>query len=281
MKRFLLMFMTLGLITGSVATAEATEGSERTERTVEGRYYGAQLLYEYRSCALSGGAGCVTVQTLAHEGSLTAKVTDAHGQPVIVRVVDASTPQDGLTGRSEVYGTFCGETTEPIRFEPGTTLEFWVGVGEWWPPTWWIVPSCQRGAATTGNVSVTLSGWTTPHQPPTPAPGPAESPAPQSSPSGQSAAVERSVDLVLRRHLRGTGSVVAADASCSAAVPVVIQRKTSDAWLEIASTTTDAEGAFAMRLRDRAGRYRAVTPEAGNAETTCLTAVSAAARHRH
>lgn len=281
MKRFLIMFMVLGLIAGSVATAEAEQGFARTERSVEASYYGAQLLYQYRSCALSGGAGCVTLDTLPTETSLTAKVTDAHGQPVSVWVVDAAERQIESDGPNFVYGTFCGQTTEPIRFKAGAELELWVG-GEWWP-TWWVVPEvprCLPGVATTGTVSVTLWGWTT-EEPASASPGPLESPAPQSSPSGQPEVVERSVDLVLRRHLRGVGSVVAGDPSCSSDVPVVIQRKRSEAWRDIASTTTDADGSFAVRLTDRSGRYRAVASELATPETTCLEARSATVRHHH
>ena len=120
-------------------------------------YYGPQLAYEYRSCASSGGAGCVTLETRAYERSLTANVMDAHGQPVSVWVVDASQTPFDLDGPEAVYGAFCGKTTQPIRFKPGTRLELWIG-GEWWP-TWWIVPKlpCSPGIATTGTVQVTLS----------------------------------------------------------------------------------------------------------------------------
>lgn len=276
MKRFLIMFMILGLIAGSVAAADAEERFERAERTVEAGYYGAQLLYQYRSCAVSGGAGCVTLDTLPSEDSLTAKVTDAHGQPVSVWVVDAAERQIELDGPNLVYGTFCGQTTEPIRFEPGAQLELWVG-GEWWP-TWVVpeVPRCFPGAATTGTISVTLSGWTSSEEP-----RPVQSPTPQESPSGQTEVVERSVDLLLRGHLRGVGSVVAADELCSGGVPIVIQRKRFGAWRDIASTTTDGDGSYAVRLTHRSGSYRAVASEIATPETTCLEATSATVRHRH
>ena len=88
---------------------------------------------------------------------MTAEATDAHGQPVSVWVVDTSEGRDGLDGTSEVYGIFCGKTTKPIRFDPGTTLELWIG-GHWWP-TWWIVPEmgCPSVPGTTGTINVTLS----------------------------------------------------------------------------------------------------------------------------
>jgi hypothetical protein len=228
----------------------------------------------------------VSIETLAGEDSLTAVVTDAHGQPVLGWVLDASEDQ--------FYGTFCGQTTEPIRFDRGTKLELWVGT--WWPtwsPTWWFIPEgvgCFPGVATTGTIRVTLSGWTTsedsaalspePIESPAPESSPSASPDPQSSPPGQTA-IERSVDLVLRRHLRGVGSIVAADASCRSAVPVLIERKTNDAWIEIASTTTDADGAFTVRLPDRSGRYRAIAPEVNDGEKPCHGAVSPVVRHRH
>lgn len=275
MKRFLILFMILGFIAGSVATAEA----EQTERTVEVSYYGAQLSFNLRSCAIAGGAGCVTIDTHPGEASMTAVVTDAHGLPVSVRVVDGSSPL-GFDGTYKTYGTFCGHTTQPIRFDPGAKLEFWVG-GEWWP-TWWIIPElegCSPSASTTGTIRVTLEGWTTSEGAHSPSPG--GSPAPQPSPTTQPETVERSVDLVLRRHLRGEGMVTSDDLSCRANVPVVIQRKRSSDWIEVGSTTTDSDGAFAIKLTDRAGRYRAVTPEGSSSERTCLAATSPTVRHRH
>lgn len=159
MKRSLLVLLVLGLIVGLMASAEAGQGFARTERTVQANYYGAQLLYQYRSCVLSGGAGCVVIQTKAGERFLTARATDAHGQPVPVWVVDASERQDELDGANRVYGTFCGETTEQIRFEPGTKLELWIG-GDWWQWTALQASKCSPTAASTGTIDVTLSGMT-------------------------------------------------------------------------------------------------------------------------
>ena len=165
-KRFLVLFMVLGLMAGAVATAEAKKKPKPkpkpepapVERTVEASYYGPQLAYEYRSCAASGEAGCVTLTTRANEKSLTAKAMDAHGQPVSVWVVDASEARYDLDGPRAVYGIFCGETTEPIQVAPGTKLELWIG-GEWWP-RWWGIPDpdCAPAIGTTGTIRVTLSG---------------------------------------------------------------------------------------------------------------------------
>lgn len=266
MKPCLIMFMALGLLVGSVPAAHAEQSADPTHRTVEVSYSGSQLLAD---CAPLVEVGCATIDTFAGESSLTAKVTDAHGNPIDVGVFDQS--------KGTLYGTFCGETTEPIYFTPGATLELWVGDG-WWP-RWWVVPLGCYGYPTTGTVSVTLTDWTASQEPSSPEP--AESPVPQSSPAGETAAIERAVDLVLRRHLRAAGSVVAADTSCSSEVPVVIQRKRFEGWFDVASTTTDGDGAFALGLPHRSGRYRAIASEAGTPETTCLAAQSATVRHQH
>jgi hypothetical protein len=94
-------------------------------------------------------------------------------------------------------------------------------------------------------------------------------------------AVERSVELALRRHLRSQGAVASDDASCRSDVPVVIQRKRSADWIEVGSTTTDSDGTFAVKLTDRVGHYRAITPEVSSSEWTCLAATSPTVRHRH
>ena len=151
MKRFLILFMALGLIVGSVATAEAGRvRPRRVERTVEGTYNGTWLPFGNRDCASTGGTGCVTVTAGAGESHLSAKVTDAHGQPVFV-VVAEQVADAGPDEVPPIYGFFCGQTTRALKIRPGTTYELWVG---YWNP--WV-PSCVPGLATTGTVRVTLS----------------------------------------------------------------------------------------------------------------------------
>ena len=149
MKRFLILFMILGLIAGSAAEAKQA-GRKRIERTVEGTYNGTWLPFGNRVCASTSGVGCMTVTTGANESYLSAKVTDAHGQPVFVTVFEQNTD----ARYDEVppyYGSFCGETTRPMKIRPGRTYELWVG---YWNLS---LPSCVPGMATTGTVSVTLS----------------------------------------------------------------------------------------------------------------------------
>lgn len=155
MKRFLIMFMVLGLVAGSVATAEAKrKRPHRIERNVVGTY-GTQFVpfsgLVTSPCAQEGAIGCVTVEARAEEKFLTAKVTDAHGQPVLV-TVDSWDP---YSETSIQYGSFCGETEKPIRFPQGVELRFSPGYWDPYLPTPWA--HCPPGFGTTGTISVTLS----------------------------------------------------------------------------------------------------------------------------
>ncbi|MDQ3962941.1 MAG: hypothetical protein M3277_03385 [Actinomycetota bacterium] len=153
MKRFLIALMLFGLIGGTLAAAEAKR-PRRVERTVEGTYetqfvpYGGWVT---DTCAAEATVGCVAIETRLNEAFFTARVEDAHGQPVLVTVTDVGTAQ---FGPSRTYGTFCGETEEPIAFDRGEDLIF--SAGYWDPglPSW---PSCSPGFGTTGTISVTLS----------------------------------------------------------------------------------------------------------------------------
>ena len=143
MKRFLILFMILGLIAGSVATAEAKKGqkSTRTERTVGGSYgpYPAPVT----GCnSPLGKWACMNIQTRATERFFTAKVTDAHGLPVFVEVYGGG-----------VVARFCGETREPVSFPAGSELQFHIGLNNWL-----VSPDCPaHRVKSTGTISVTLS----------------------------------------------------------------------------------------------------------------------------
>jgi hypothetical protein len=56
---------------------------------------------------------------------VTAKVTDSNGLPVPVAV---KADLDGDNTTETLYGTFCGETEEPIEVDPGVEVTFWVGI---------------------------------------------------------------------------------------------------------------------------------------------------------
>lgn len=153
MKRFLILFMVLGLMAGSMATADARKKkASRVERTVEANY--DTSLEPWTECnARRGTFGCVVIETRSTEAFFTAKVTDdAHDQPVFVQVVNG----DG--GR---IATFCGETTEPVPFDAGSSVEFLIEPVPHFFSHWgaeWLGPlDCPYRIATTGTISVTLS----------------------------------------------------------------------------------------------------------------------------
>lgn len=154
MKRFSICFIALGLIAGSVATAQAKKSPQRVERSVEGAYdtqfvpFGGLVTH---TCDQQTTVGCVIIETRPKEAFFTAKVEDAHGQPVLVTVTDMTAD----FGPTRTYGTFCGETEEPIAFDRGETLRFSIGYWDPWLPTNWA--SCPPGFGTAGTVSVTLS----------------------------------------------------------------------------------------------------------------------------
>jgi len=150
MRRFLIGYMVLGLMVGGVATAEAKKRPARVQRTFAGSY-DTPFVPLNAGCSRTGGRGCVTVYTRSTESSFTAKVTDALGHPVFVQVWEDT---DGWGSEDVLHGSFCGETTEPISFPPGTELHFWVG----FTFSRASYDTCPGGLiATTGTVKVRLS----------------------------------------------------------------------------------------------------------------------------
>lgn len=152
MKRFLLIVMIVGLVAGSVATAEAkrTKKATKAERTVEGSY--GLLPDPLPGCESNTDLfACATVDARWTEGFFTAKVEDVHGLPVFVQVV--------ANGRN--IGTFCGETTRPMSIEPGANLAFRIEPLPYFWSNWgvdWVGPlDCPYRVSTSGTISVTLS----------------------------------------------------------------------------------------------------------------------------
>jgi hypothetical protein len=149
MKRSLILFMILGLIAGSVATAEAKKRPRRVERTVEAGY--TQRLLDDPYCWRPGGS-CVRIEPRKGEAFFTATAVDALGQPVLV---SAWGPETGVGTERFYYGSFCGETDEPIAFFPGFDVDLRVELpGGNLSPS--VVADCPM-FGTTGTISVTLS----------------------------------------------------------------------------------------------------------------------------
>ncbi|HVE93235.1 MAG TPA: hypothetical protein VNE62_13190, partial [Actinomycetota bacterium] len=91
-----------------------------------------------------GTYACLIIPTEATEAYLTAKVTDTHGQPVYFEV----SSDNGSTVRR-----FCGETSGPVYFRPGSTLEFDVGLSRGF-----VQHDCPANSIKTiGTIRVTLS----------------------------------------------------------------------------------------------------------------------------
>ncbi len=138
------MFMVLGLAVGSATTAEAKKAErKRVERTVEASY-APPFVAPVTGCqSLLGPFACLIIETRPTEAFFTAKVTDAHGQPVYFEV----------SGGGQNFRGFCGETPGPISFEPGDSLEFDIGL-----PRWGVQVDCPASSIkTTGTISVRLS----------------------------------------------------------------------------------------------------------------------------
>ena len=152
MKKALIFALIIGLIAGSMAAPATAKKKKKKkpvkiERVAQGTY--AAPATAAGNCTQTDGVGCMTIQSGAGERYVTAKVTDATGQPVAV-TVDADLDGDAQTETS--YGTFCGETTEPIEIEPGAALVFWVG-----GPLQIVAAGCTPGVGTQGTLDVTFS----------------------------------------------------------------------------------------------------------------------------
>ena len=151
MKRSITVLLVLGLIFSAFAVVPAQAKKKKkpvkVERTAQGTYAAPATLVG--NCTQTDGVGCMTIASGTNESYITAKVTDQHGQPVSI-AVDADLDGDGTTETN--YGSFCGETTEPIQIDAGAAIVFWVGRADVA-----AVDGCAPGIATQGTLDVTFS----------------------------------------------------------------------------------------------------------------------------
>jgi hypothetical protein len=82
------------------------------------------------------------------------------------------------------------------------------------------------------------------------------------------------VKLWQRRLIRGTLVVTDDWSPCDDFVSVVLERKSSDGWIPIRSSSTRPGGSFAMRAPLRSGSFRVSVPPAVVYQQTCDGAVS-------
>lgn len=153
MRRAIAVALALGLLVGAfVGTAEAGKKKRkkkvvRVERQAQGTYAAPATVVG--NCTQTDGVGCMTITNGAGETYLSAKVTDQHGQPVVVSV---AADLDGDIQTETTYGVFCGETAEPIKVDEGVDLVFWVGRAADAAAT-----QCLPGIGTQGTLDVTFS----------------------------------------------------------------------------------------------------------------------------
>ena len=107
-----------------------------------------------------------------------------------------------------------------------------------------------------------------------------EDPGPTPSPSSSTTVTGRAVTLRLRRHLVARGRITVTDDGdirCRAGVTVRVIRNRR----VVARVTTRDDGSYRIRLRDRAGSYRARVGRARFEGTECSRARSEVTRHAH
>lgn len=143
MKRFLIMFMVLGLVAGSIATAEAGKKKKKKApyvRVVEGTYANPAPGIGGVG-TLSGAGGTLDVPTAANEYYMSVEVTDDSGQDTYFSIgADATFAGGG-----------CTKTESPFPITPGTAYSIIVTIGPGLDD-----PTCA-GVATSGTIKVTLT----------------------------------------------------------------------------------------------------------------------------
>jgi len=153
MRKTIAVALALGLLAGAlVAPAEAGKKKKKrkpkkVEREAQGTYAAPATVVG--NCTQTDGIGCIGILSGPKEKYITATITDAHGQPVAV-TVDGQTDEDINT--DVTYGSFCGETEEPIQIDPAVQLVFWIGRADDA-----ATQGCAPGIGTQGTLDVVFS----------------------------------------------------------------------------------------------------------------------------
>lgn len=130
MKKILILMMVVGLMVGAT-TADAAQKKkkkkraepQKVEREATGTYTSTAVIGA-GLCAQEDAVNCVRIPAGPEEIYVKAVVKDNTGQTVPVAV---KADLDGDNRTEKLYGTFCGETEEPIQIDPGVEITFWVG----------------------------------------------------------------------------------------------------------------------------------------------------------
>jgi hypothetical protein len=154
MKRILILVMVLGLVFGSIATANTKKKKKKPVapatpyvRVVEGTY-DTPAPGVGGIATLNGQGGMIEFPTLVNEAFVTVEVVDSSGQKTYFGLSNEDTDGDG---QGEIVAGGCGATTEPLAIKGGLLHQVTVTMGPGKAD-----PSCA-GVATSGTIKVTLT----------------------------------------------------------------------------------------------------------------------------
>ncbi|MBW3594224.1 MAG: hypothetical protein KY391_01495 [Actinobacteria bacterium] len=151
MRKIITVVLSAVLVLGAFGAPAAEAGKKKKKtREVQGTYAAPATIVG--SCTQTDGIGCMTIPNGAKETYVSAKVTDATGQPVLITI---QADLDGDMRSETLYGTFCGETDEPIKVDGGVQLIFWVSPATKTADR--VTGGCIPGQGTEGTLDVTFS----------------------------------------------------------------------------------------------------------------------------
>ena len=151
MKRLLVLCMILGLVAGSIATAEAKKKPKRVSRTVELTYAAPGFGFATVGVGCSPALGsCGEVPTGPDDRYIKVTLTDASGTPTSFQLSQDTESGDTTNTIETTIGTFCGTTGDKaIQILPGFEITIF--------PWAWGDVVCPTGFGTTGTMNVELS----------------------------------------------------------------------------------------------------------------------------
>lgn len=196
----------------------------------------------------------LTVTRLTYTGDRSQPAWSPDGKRIVVRTYVSTQAEIWSMNASD------GSGTANLTNHPAQDTD----------PSW----QATQGPVATTSPTPTMSPTPTATAIATPTPRPTVSQTPTPPPSQPAAT---STTLRLRRHLIATGRVASTDPDCSVGAHVRIQRRRASSWTTVDRTFTQSDGTYRERLRDRAGKYRALA----DGTTECLGSASGSVRHTH